>query len=64
MHQALPENVLDKVLSTFDFLSDTLDDDGEVEGDGEEGIADDESDIRESRGKTGTIVKKKKVRIL
>ncbi|XP_030855459.1 striatin-3 isoform X2 [Strongylocentrotus purpuratus] len=62
MHQALPENVLDKVLSTFDFLSDTLDDDGEVEGDGEEGItADDESDIRESRGKTGTIVKKKKV---
>ncbi|XP_041469117.1 striatin-3-like isoform X1 [Lytechinus variegatus] len=61
IHQALPENVLDKVLSTFDFLSDTLDDDGEVEGDGEEGIAaDDESDIRESRGKTGTVVKKKK----
>ena len=58
---ALPETVLDKVLSTFDFLSDNLDD--EVEGDGEEGIAaDDESDIREARGKTGTVVKKKKVR--
>ena len=58
---ALSEAVLSKVLSSFDFLTDNLDD--EVEGDGEEGIAaDDESDIREARGKTGTVVKKKKVR--
>ncbi|XP_072169323.1 striatin-3-like isoform X1 [Diadema setosum] len=61
IHNTLPENVLDKVLSTFDFISESLEDDGDVEGDGEEGIAaDDESDIRESRSKMGTVIKKKK----